>query len=129
MDSNNKKRILVVDNESSFTHLLKLNLEQTGGYEVKEENDAKRILASTLEFKPDLVLLDIMMPGTSGAHAAAQLKENERLKNIPVVFVTAMVSKQETTSQGGIIGGNFFVAKPVGTRELVDCIEKQLGRG
>src|SRR2546423_5120830 len=57
-----KRRILVVDDETSITRLLKLNLEQTGSYEVREENLGARVLEAAREFKPDLVLLDVMMP-------------------------------------------------------------------
>ena len=64
--NNEKKRILLVDDEPSITRLLKLNLEQTGDYEVATENVSKAALATAEEFRPDLILLDVMMPDLDG---------------------------------------------------------------
>ena len=61
--NNEKKRILVVDDEPSITRLLKLNLEQTGDYEVATENSPKAAVAAAEEFQPELLLLDVVMPG------------------------------------------------------------------
>ena len=71
-----KQRILVVDDEPSITRLLKLNLEQTGRYEVRVENLGARAYEAAQEFMPDLVLLDIMMPDMDGSDVAASLKED-----------------------------------------------------
>jgi len=122
-----KKRILVVDDEPTFTRLMKLNLEHTGDYEVREEHSGSRVLAAIEEFKPDLILLDVVMPDLDGARVGAQLKEHSMLKEIPVVFVTAIVSRDEVGPQGDTIGGQLFIAKPVKVKELLECIEQQLG--
>ena len=90
-----KKRILVVDDETSITRLLKLNLEQTGNYEVREENFGARVLEAAREFKPDLVLLDVMLPDMDGGDVAAGLKQDPALRKTPVVFLTAAVKKEE----------------------------------
>ena len=90
-----KKRILLVDDEKSFTNLLKLNLEETGSYEVRVENWAEDAYTAAKEFKPDLILLDIIMPRMPGGNVAAQIKEDTDLRNTPIVFLTAAVRKQQ----------------------------------
>ena len=82
----NKKRILVIDDEPSITRLLKLNLEQTDHYEVREENDSTRALDAAREFKPDLVISDVMMPEVGGGEVAAQLREDPALRRVPGHF-------------------------------------------
>ena len=122
------KRILVVDDEPSITRLLKLNLEQTGRYLVAEENVAPQTLATAEAFRPDLILLDVMMPGVDGGELASQLQASPRLKRVPIVFLTAAVKKEEVASHGGLIGGLQFLAKPVDLAEVITCLERHLGR-
>lgn len=121
-----KKRILVVDDEASFTRLLKLNLEETGDYEVHVENDATLAPSSARRFKPDLILLDVMMPGLDGGTLAARLREISSLKTVPIVFLTAAVKKDEIVSHGGDIGGFPFIAKPVDFDELLGWLKAHL---
>lgn len=123
----NKKRILVIDDEPSITRLLKLNLEYNGNYVVREENSGPRSLATIKEFNPDLILLDVMMPGLDGSEVAARLQNTPDMKKIPVVFLTAAVKKAEVGSHEGTIGGLPYLAKPVDLDEVVTCIEKHLG--
>src|SRR5919109_851520 len=70
-----KPRILIVDDEPAFTRLVKLALEQDGYYEVQEENHGRHALAAALEFRPDLVLLDVIMPDMGGAEVAAGFRD------------------------------------------------------
>lgn len=121
-----KKRILVVDDEPALTRMVKLNLERTGNYEVQTENQGSLALQAAREFKPDLILLDVMMPDMSGDEVSAQLREDEELSNIKYVFMTAIVTKEETEAMGSNIGGNEFLAKPVKTDELITTIERVL---
>jgi len=79
----NPKRILIVDDESGFTQLVKLNLEQTGRFIVKEENDGEKAHATAREFRPDLILLDIVMPKIDGGDVAALIREDFELKKHP----------------------------------------------
>jgi CheY-like chemotaxis protein len=117
-----KKRILLIDDEPSFTNVLKLNLEETGAYEVRTENGGKQGLVAARQFKPDLILLDVIMPGMDGGDVASEIKTDENLKNTPIVFLTAVAKKKEE----GIIGGRPFIAKPVTVEEVIACIEKNL---
>ena len=122
-----KKSILVVDDEPALTRMVKLNLERTGNYEVRAENQGSMAIQAAREFKPDLILLDVMMPDMSGDEVSAQMKEDEELSNIKYVFMTAIVTKDETEAMGSNIGGNEFLAKPVKADELIATIERVLG--
>jgi CheY-like chemotaxis protein len=122
-----KKRVLVIDDEADFTTLIKTTLEERGGYEVRAENNASRAIAAIREFKPDLILLDIMMPGDmDGSEIAREIRSDEKTRGIPTVFLTAAVTEAEVTEAGGFIGGYPFIAKPVNIKELIDYIEKRL---
>ncbi len=121
-----KMRILVVDDESDFTKLLKWNLEKEGNYEVREENDASQTLTTIKNFHPDMILMDLVMPNISGAEIASQIRANESLKQIPMIFLTAAVSEQEVHLPSGLMGGYPFIAKPVKIEDLIVCIEKNI---
>ena len=125
--NNEKKRILVVDDEPSITRLLKLNLEQTGDYEVATENISKAALAAAEEFQPDLLLLDVVMPGLDGGNLASQLQASPKLKGVPIVFLTAAVTREEIRERRGLVGGLPFLAKPVNLHEVLACLKHQLG--
>lgn len=124
--STEKKRILVVDDEASITRLLKLNLEQTNDYDVRTENDATAALAAAEEFKPDLILLDVMMPEMDGGELAASFQANAKLKSVPIVFLTAAATKGEVYARGGKVGGLPFLAKPVELAEVIATIKQNL---
>lgn len=119
-----KKRILLVDDEEHFCWMVKLNLEKTGKYEVRIETKGARALAAVREFKPDLIFLDIVMPDMDGGEIANQLGSNEVFQGIPIVFLTAVIKKEEAAFPGKSVGGRPVLAKPVTTDKLVSCIEK-----
>jgi len=123
-----RKRILVADDETSITRLLKLNLERTGNYEVREENLGARVFEAAQEFKPDLILLDVMMPDMDGGDVAASLKQDPALRKTPVVFLTAAVKKEELGAPEGRIGGRMYIAKPLNVQGVIGVIEKTLGK-
>jgi two-component system OmpR family response regulator len=121
-----QKRILIVDDEVSITQLLRLNLEKTGRYIVRAENAGAGVFAAAREFKPDLILLDVMLPDLEGGLVAAQLQSDPHLKAVPIVFLTAAVKKQEVEARQGLIGGLPFIAKPVNVKDVIGSIEKNL---
>ena len=121
-----RKKILIIDDEEDFTESVKFSLEKTGKYEVRTENKGSEGLASVRAFKPDLILLDILMPDMEGSDVARQIKDDESVKNIPIVFLTAVVTKRDIDTHGEVIGGYPFIAKPVGVDSLIDCIEKNI---
>jgi len=122
-----KKRILAVDDEAANTRLMKRYLERTNNYEVREENDAGAALATAEEFQPHLILLDVMMPGMDGGELAACFQASPKLKAVPIVFLTAAITKKEVKAGDGQIGGHSFLAKPVVLTEVVACIKHHLG--
>jgi len=121
-----KKRILIIDDEPSWTWLLKISLEKTGRFEVKEENVGVHGLQAAHVFKPDLILIDVMMPDIEGGFLASQFKVDDQLKHIPIVFLTATVSKEEIEECSGIINSYPFIAKPASTQEVIENIERYL---
>ena len=123
-----KKRILIVDDEVSVTRTLKLHLERTGAYEVRTENQGSRGLEAAREFGPDLILLDIIMPDLEGGAVAAKIKADATLKDIPIVFLSGVVSEKAAGAHGREIAGHTFLAKPFDPQQVIDCIEKHLKR-
>ena len=122
-----KKKILLVDDEVIVTRTLKLFLDGTGLYEVRAENDATKAVQTARDFKPDLVLLDVMMPELEGGEVAAQMREDDALKDTPIVFLTALVQRQEVRTSGGGIGGFPFIAKPIEPANVIQVIESIIG--
>src|SRR5438874_8191967 len=123
-----KRRILIVDNDRDATHLVKILLEKTGRYSVLEENDATKAHQSAQNFRPDLILLDVVMPETDGGEVAAQIEADPDLQRTPIIFLTALVTKAEAS--GGLrIQGHRFLAKPVNIPELITGIEENLAAG
>ena len=121
-----KKRILVVDDDISITRLLKLNLEATHRFTVRTENDAKAALAAAEEFQPDLIFLDVLMPDLDGGQLASQFQASSKLKGVPIVFLTAAATKKEVYARGGKVGGLPFLAKPVDLSEVLACLNQHL---
>jgi DNA-binding response OmpR family regulator len=121
------KKILVVDDEPALTRMLQLNLERTGRYLVRTENRGAAALQAAREFRPDLVLLDVMMPDMPGDEVATALDEDPLLRGTPYIFLTAIVTREETDGSGGDIGGKQFLAKPVRLQEVLDTLERTLG--
>ena len=121
-----KRKILIVDDEKGFTEMLQLNLESTGKYDVRIVNEPQNAVIAALQYQPDLILLDIIMPNMEGPDVAIELKNNPEIKDVPIVFLTATVTRQEVESQNGVIGGRIFVAKPSRLVDLLDSIDKTL---
>ena len=121
-----RKRILVVDDLASDTRLVKQQLEQTHQFEVLEENDPKSAVVTAEEFKPDLILLDLMMPTMDGRHLAACMAASPILKAVPIIFLTVRITREEVEAVGGRIGGFPFLAKPVALAGLIACIQRHL---
>ena len=121
-----RKRILIIDDEAVFTRMVRLNLEKTGAFEVREENKATNAVASARDFKPDLILLDVIMPTMDGGDIAAQIRNDRHLKGTPIVFLTATVSAREAGPAGLNSGGDLFLAKPVSLENLIHCINENV---
>jgi CheY-like chemotaxis protein len=122
----NRKRILVVDDEVSFTRLLKLNLEQEECYEVRIEVEADRALAAAREFRPHLILLDLVMPRLSGSEVVRCLAGDETVKDTPVVFLSAVPNRQCVAENPGLLEHGPLLSKPASVDQIVASIEQRL---
>lgn len=121
-----RKRILIVDDEADFAALVKLNLETTGAYEVRVETNAAGAVASAREFRPDLMILDVFMPGDNGCALAGQINSALAAKVIPAIFVSANFPRQAAGSPPRQMMQYPLLAKPVTTKRLIACIESCL---
>ena len=120
-----KKKILIIDNEPSITKLLKFMLEKTGIYEISCLNDPTKAIATVRSEGPDLLILDLNMPQTSGSEIAESLKADPALKGILVVYLTGNVSREEA-DEGLVIGGHPALSKPIDIEKLLECLTKCL---
>ena len=121
-----KKKILIVDDEAAFTEMVKLNLEATGMYEVHIELDSSKAIHTALLIQPDLMLLDVIMAKKEGPEVAMEMTKDDTLSKIPIVFLTATITKKEVDEEHGIVGGHPFVAKPSSLEVLLEAIEKNI---
>ena len=122
-----KKRILIIDDDISLTHMVKLNLEGTGLYEVQVLNYALHAIQAARDFRPHLILLDYIMPGMDGGDVCGRLRQDPRLCSIPVIMITALVSNKEMREDGTLErNGHVMVAKPIQFSKLLQCIEERL---
>lgn len=120
-----KRRVLIIDDDSECTRLVKLLLERAGSYLVLEENDAIKAHQSARDFKPNVILLDIVMPKTDGGEVAAQIEADPELQGTPIIFLTALVTEPETKT-GLRIQGHRSLAKPINIPELINAMEENL---
>ena len=105
-----KKRILVVDDEKGFTSMLRLNLEATGDYEVLVENDSKNALSAAMQYRPDLILLDIVLPHKDGWRVLKEIKQNQKFKNVQIIMLTNLGQKMEV-EKGLKLGAEKYLIK------------------
>jgi two-component system, OmpR family, response regulator len=123
--TNDMRRILIVDNDTDSTHLVKVLLEKTGRYQVLEENESTKAHLSARNFRPNLILIDVLMPDRDGGEIAAQIQADPELHNTPIIFLTALVTRAEAKT-GLHIDGHPFLAKPINIQELIEAIERVL---
>jgi DNA-binding response OmpR family regulator len=120
------RRILVVDDDPHATRMVKWALERTDRYEARELNDPTQVLEAARKFKPDLILLDVCMPGREGCEVAFQIRADAEFQSTPIVFLTSLVSEQEAVGDGTSAGAFHFVAKPARVQRMISCIERSL---
>lgn len=129
-----KKRILVVDDEAELVKALQIRLKQEN-YEVLVAYDGKEGLRKAQKYKPDLIILDILIPKMEGDSVAAALKEDKGTRDIPIIFLTCLAEGLAEKPEGCSLelaveerfrGGNFFLGKPFDTKELMSMVESLL---
>ncbi len=121
-----KQTILVVDDERDLLDLIEYNLKKEGFKVLKAENGEEGI-SKAKEHKPDLILLDIMMPKMDGLEAVEIMRKDDDLKKTPIIFLTAR-SDEKTEIDGLNKGGDDYITKPISTTKLVSRIKAVLRR-
>jgi len=119
-----KNRILVVDDEKDICFSLKEYFEKFGNFEVEACYNGLDGLKKAKEFKPDVILLDIMMPEMDGPEMACTLRQDKEIKDIPLVFLTSLVSKEELSKQKHITEPYYMMAKPVELDKIMKLVNK-----
>ncbi len=122
------KKILVIDDDKNCCRLIKRFLELRGEFEVLTTTQGNEGIKMAKIQKPDLILLDIIMPGVGGTIVAETLSEDPATMSIPIVFVTGIVKKLELDKSNGVVGGRHFIAKPVDIEKLANKIHSILSR-
>src|SRR4030095_10793649 len=118
-----KKRVLIVDDDSVFANMLAMTLRRTGQYETRQENNPRHAVAAAREFKPQVILLDVIMPEMDGGDVALNLAQDLVTHGIPLLFMTGLVDTEEVPLGGLSAGGHRILPKPVSIAELTACIE------
>jgi putative two-component system response regulator len=116
------KKIIVVDDEPDVIYSIKEGLKDN--FEILGVNSGKQLFQTLETGVPDLILLDIMMPEMNGWQVLKRLKESERLKNIPVVIISARTDK--TAKKAGSFYAEDYIEKPFSTNDVKEIINKLL---
>ena len=119
------KKILLIDNEP-VTGAVRLALEQTGKYLIKEEHDSRLAVNAARWFQPDLILFDVLQDQASATSVARKIREDALTKDTPVMFVSANTPKKGRVVSGGILSGYTFLAAPVPIEEFVGYVGELL---
>lgn len=120
------KKVLIIDDEEYFCRAVKKLIEMNRDLLVLTATRGDEGLRLARTRKPDLILLDIMMPGMAGTQVAEELSQDPATASIPVIFVTAIVKHEEAERTKGFSGGRMFIAKPVLMDDLLDQIDSAL---
>ncbi len=118
-----KKKILIIDDEEDFSHFLKLNLENTGRFKVFTASGGQAGVKIIRRKKPDVVLLDIMMPEMDGFEVLEKIKGNVKTYEIPVIMLTALDNEESRSEARGSFAGEYLV-KPVPLDRLISTIDR-----
>lgn len=121
-----KQTILVVDDEQDLLDLIEYNLKKEG-FDVLKAEDGKEGIAVAREHLPSLVLLDIMMPKMDGLEVVEIMRNDDKLKHIPIIFLTAR-GDEKTEVEGLNKGGDDYITKPISTTKLISRIKAVLRR-
>jgi len=118
-----KKKILIIDDSKPLCQMMQAMLQENGPFEVRAESNPNLAIAAAGNYQPDLIILDILMPEVDGVTVAIHLRSDPILKDIPVMFLTA-VAEQDDLIFGNKIAGYQVVTKDVSTEKLIEAINK-----
>ena len=125
MNSTEKKKILIVDDEHLTTELAKVILEKNG-FSVIIAEDGETALSLAQQENPDLILLDAILPTMDGFSVCKKLKESKKLRNAPILMLTAKGSSSDI-ERGRAAGADEYIIKPFSGKALVATIRRHLG--
>jgi CheY-like chemotaxis protein len=120
-----KKKVLIVDDEVDFLKITKLNLEETGKFEVMVLPNAKELISQLKSFRPDVLLLDLIMPGIGGLEACDMLNNDPVGQGLPIIILSALDKDQDKLAayKKGVVD---YLTKPIERDVLIAKIEKAL---
>ena len=120
-----KRKIMIIDDEEDFVRMIKLNLEETGRFEVRPLSNAKEVISQLHSFNPDLILLDLLMPGVGGIDVCEMLNNDELGQGVPIIILSALDknSDKAIAYEKGVVD---YLVKPIGKDELISRIERAL---
>jgi two-component system, OmpR family, response regulator RstA len=121
-----KRRVLVVDDDVNLSRLSAAILESSGRYDVMVVNQSNRALTAAIQFQADALLLDVDMPGLSGGDLAREAAQNSRLRALPILFLTGLLTHADAPHGAIESGGQQFLAKPVDPQQLLAAMETLL---
>lgn len=121
-----KKKIMIIDDDEDFTSILKTRIEHSGDYDVMATSDAKDVINLIHNFKPDVILLDLLMPGTGGLDVCETLNDDRAGRSIPIIVVSGL-DKPADKVKAYKLGISDYLLKPVDTAKLIRAIEKAVG--
>ncbi|MFH1594137.1 MAG: response regulator [Candidatus Omnitrophota bacterium] len=121
----NKKKVMIVDDEQDFLFITKMNLEETGKYEVLTLSNAKNIISEIHKFKPDILLLDMLMPSIGGPEVCELLNQDPIGKNVPIIILSALDKDKDKLKafKQGVVD---YATKPIDKDDMINKIEKAL---
>ena len=123
-------KILIADDDPSQLELLEALLNSLGYHNVIKSLDAEEAQRWAQKYRPNVCILDIMMPGMTGGQLREALLQHPATKNIPVIFISGIISKKEAKSIGGCLaGGDTIIAKPFTRNEISQAIKLVLEKG
>jgi DNA-binding response OmpR family regulator len=113
-------RVLVIDDEPEITEIVEAFLTEAG-YNVAAENSAQKAVTKVKEFRPDVILLDIMMPGMDGYDVCQQIKGHPEFAHVPIIFLTGK-DRADDMGRSFKVGGDMFIKKPFSCERLLEIV-------
>ena len=118
-----KRNILIIDDNIIFTRMLKKVIEANGLYDVFQEHDAMKAVLTASLIKPDMIILDIVMPLKDGSIIAEELRHNSRTYSIPIIFISGLIGENEADTYNSLHADNMLLPKTTSVRQLLSRAE------
>lgn len=120
------KRVLIADDEPNIVVSLEFLMERNG-YQIRIASDGDQVLRAVEEQRPDLILLDVMLPGRSGFEVCQKIRENPAWQGIKIIMLTAK-GRETEVAKGLALGADAYITKPFSTKDLLAQVKQILGQ-